>query len=152
MALLRALVKLPVYPAAYSGLPARLVLTPMLGVVSDGGEVKMTEQKETLTTRPDVDEEGFLLHPKAWTEDVAQALTRGEIIGDLTEAHWKVIDCLRQYYLEFDTVPPVRLLVRQTGLSLRRIHKLFPNGVNQGACKVAGIPRHRVTLVNCAGA
>jgi len=105
-------------------------------------------QHKTLRAGADVDRAGFLLKPESWTRDIAGVMAK----GDLTDDHWKIIDCLRQYYLEFDTIPPVRLMVRQTGLTLKRIHKLFPNGINQGACKVAGIPQHRVALLNCADA
>ena len=37
---------------------------------------------------------------------------------------------------------PVRMLVQQTGISLRQIQKLFPSGFARGACKVADIPSH----------
>jgi len=109
-------------------------------------------QRETLRVKTDMDEGGFLLQPGAWTKDIAQAIARREVPGDLTGDHWKVIDCLRRYYLEYDTIPSVRLVVRQTELTLKYIHKLFPSGINQGACKVAGIPQHRVALLNCADA
>jgi len=101
----------------------------------------MREQNELLTTRPDVDEEGFLLKPESWTPDVARVLAEGEVPGELTDDHWMVIDFMREYYLEFGSVPPVRMLARRTGLSLRRIKALFPKGLTHGACKYAGIPR-----------
>jgi len=102
----------------------------------------MTEQQETLTTLGDVDEDGFLLRPETWTKKVAHTLAKKVVLGDLTKEHWKLIDCVRQYYLEFETVPPVRMLVRRTGLPLRRIYELFPDGFAKGVCKVAGIPGH----------
>ena len=101
----------------------------------------MTEQQEALTTRPDVDEEGFLLHPELWNREIAQILAQGEVPGDLSEDHWRVIDYMREYYLKFGSVPPVRMLARHTGLSLRRIKELFPKGLTHGAVKYAGIPR-----------
>jgi len=102
----------------------------------------MTKQQETLATVQNVDEEGFLVQQGTWTKAVAQTLAQDEMMGDLTEEHWRLIDCVRQYYLEFETVPPVRMVVRRTSLSLRRIHELFPNGFSKGVCKVAGIPGH----------
>jgi len=102
----------------------------------------MTEQPETITTRQNMDDEGYLLQPETWTADIARSMAQGEVAGDLSDAHWKIIDCLRQYYLEFDTVIPVRMLVQRTGISLRRIQELFPSGFARGACKVAGIPSH----------
>jgi len=102
----------------------------------------VTEQQEAVTASQGVDEAGFLLQPEIWTKDIAQSIAQGEVSGGLTKDHWKIIDCLRQYYLEFDTVMPVRMLVRQTGISLRRIQELFPSGFAKGACKVTGIPNH----------
>ena len=62
--------------------------------------------------------------------------------GEFTGDHWKIIDCLRQYYLRYQTVMPVRMLVQRTGISLRRIQELFPSGFARGACRIAGIPSH----------
>ena len=67
------------------------------------------------------DEEGFLTDTEKWTEEVAQILAQEEPPRGLTEDHWIVIDYMRQYYLEFGSVPPIRMLARRTGLSLLRI-------------------------------
>ena len=76
-----------------------------------------------------------------WTRDIAQTLAQEEVPGGLTGNHWKIIDYLRQYCLEFGTVPPVRMLRHYTGFNLEYICKLFPSGLTRGACKLAGIPR-----------
>ena len=98
-------------------------------------------KKRTRTTAR-LDEHGFMLHPERWNRETAELLARREAIGDLTQDHWGIIDCLRQYYSQFGVVPPVRLLERGTGLSLQRIHELFPNGLAKGVCRVAGVPSH----------
>ncbi len=89
----------------------------------------------------EVDQEGFMVRPEAWTKDIAQLLARDEVPGGLTEEHWKVIDYFRKYYLEFKSVPPVRKLKRDTGCSLKRSYELFPSGFAMGACRLAGLPR-----------
>ena len=71
---------------------------------------------------------------EAWAQDVSQTPGPGEIPGALTADHQKVIDCVRQYYQEFGTAPPVRLVVRRTGFSLRCLHRLFPDGYATGVC------------------
>ncbi|MFC2002452.1 TusE/DsrC/DsvC family sulfur relay protein [Chloroflexota bacterium] len=106
----------------------------------------MTAKHKTPTVAQLVDEEGSLLQPETWTKKVARTLAQGEVPGSLTPDHWKVIDCVRQYYLESGTIPPIRLVVRSTGFSLRCIHELFPNGYAKGICKVAGIPRNTVRV------
>ncbi|MGD0488116.1 MAG: TusE/DsrC/DsvC family sulfur relay protein [Syntrophorhabdales bacterium] len=90
---------------------------------------------------PAVDEEGFLLNPEMWSKDVAQTLAAGEVPAGLTEDHWKVIDFLRDYYLDCGSVPPVPMLRKRTGVNLQAIYRLFPSGLTKGACRVAGIPR-----------
>ena len=106
----------------------------------------MTKKQKTPTIAPIMDEEGFLLQAKTWTKKVACTLAQGQVLEDLTEHHWKVIDCVRQYYFEFGTIPPVRLVVRRTKSSLRLIHELFPYGYAKGVCKVSGIPQNTVKV------
>jgi dissimilatory sulfite reductase related protein len=59
----------------------------------------------------------------------------------LSEAHWKVVRYLRDYWLANDIAPMVRRLCKETGFKLSEIYALFPNGPANGACKVAGLPK-----------
>jgi tRNA 2-thiouridine synthesizing protein E len=93
---------------------------------------------------PERDEDGFLLKSETWNKNVAELLAQAEASGGLTEDHWKIIDYLRHYYLEFNSVPPVKMLCKRTGLKFGYICKLFPSGLTRGACKVAGIPRAKI--------
>ena len=90
------------------------------------------------------DKEGYLARGETWTEDAANMLAKEEVPDGLIEDHWKVIECMRQYYLEMGTVPPVRMLARKTGLTLRQMQKLFPSGLTRGAVRIAGLPRDAV--------
>lgn len=90
---------------------------------------------------PVVDEEGFLLDPDMWSRDFAQMLCAKEAANGLTKDHWKVIDFLRDYYLDCGSVPPVPMLTKGIGMNLEAIHRLFPSGLTKGACRLAGIPR-----------
>jgi tRNA 2-thiouridine synthesizing protein E len=89
-----------------------------------------------------LNDEGFLVHPREWDDDVARLLARtAEGLDELTDDHWAVIRCIRQHYLTRRSAPLVRALCTDTGLSLKRIYELFPSGPAKGACKVAGLPR-----------
>lgn len=44
-----------------------------------------------------VDEEGYLTNPAQWNRDIARAIA-AELGITLTDAHWKVIDFIRQDY------------------------------------------------------
>lgn len=88
----------------------------------------------------EIDKGGGLVKMQVWTEDKVSPVAQDEMPENLTEDHRKVIEYMRHYYLEMGTVPPVRMLSRRTGLSLREIQRLFPIGLSKGACKIAGIP------------
>ncbi len=89
-----------------------------------------------------VNDEGFLLDPGEWDDDVARLLARtAEGIEELTGEHWAVIRFIREHYLAHRRAPMVRAVCKTTGLHLRRIYQLFPGGPAKGACKVAGLPR-----------
>ncbi len=88
----------------------------------------------------ELSETGFLAQPEQWNDAVARALAANDGVHELTEDHWKVVRYLRQHWLDFGLAPMVRKLCKQTGLTLKRIYELFPNGPAKGACKVAGMP------------
>ena len=90
----------------------------------------------------EVDEDGFIVDPALWDENLACFLAQHEEkITALTEDHWKVIHYLNAYYTEFGIAPIIRKLCKDTGFQLRYIYELFPGGPARGACKVAGLPK-----------
>jgi tRNA 2-thiouridine synthesizing protein E len=88
-----------------------------------------------------VDEDGFMQEPDKWNQAVAAALATTEWVNALTDNHWKVVNYLREYYLQFGVAPMIRKLCKQTGFSLKEIYEMFPSGPAKGACKVAGLPK-----------
>ncbi|MGE5362262.1 MAG: TusE/DsrC/DsvC family sulfur relay protein [Bacteroidales bacterium] len=88
-----------------------------------------------------VDEDGFLEDPTIWSDAVAGDFASCEGIDALTEDHWKVINYIRNYYLEFGIAPMVRKVCKETGFKLNQIYELFPSGPAKGACKLAGLPK-----------
>ena len=90
----------------------------------------------------EVNEEGFLLHPEEWDEEMARFLAHHEeSLDNLSEEHWSVIRFIRQHYLENQAAPMVRTVCKSTGVPLKRIYDLFPSGPARGACKLAGLPK-----------
>jgi len=89
----------------------------------------------------EVDEDGFIQEPEKWSKEVAADLAKVEASGPMDEDHWKVVDYLRNYYLEYEIAPPIRMLTKNTGFDLKYIYQLFPGGPAKGACKVAGLPK-----------
>ena len=118
-----------------------------MSITNEQFDVKGRREKmQVIEDRPnivsEVDEDGFLKKEGAWTKDIAQSMAPIIVHSDLTEDHWKVINYMRHYYSEYRTIPSVRKLSRDTGLSLRELKELFPDRVTMDACRLAGIPKH----------
>lgn len=88
-----------------------------------------------------VDEDGFMQEPEKWNDAIAAALATTEGVAVLTDEHWKVVNYLRNYYLQFGVAPMIRKLCKESGFDLKKIYALFPSGPAKGACKVAGLPK-----------
>ena len=89
----------------------------------------------------ETDDHGYIQDFDAWSEELAQHLADKDGMGTLTPDHWKVLYYLRNYYREYELAPPIRMLCKETSLTLKNIYRLFPAGPAKGACKLAGLPR-----------
>lgn len=89
----------------------------------------------------EIDEDGFLVDPDNWNEEVVKIFAATEDVEEITEEHWKVINYLRDYYKQFGIAPMIRKMCKDTGLTLKQIYDLFPSGPAKGACKLAGLPK-----------
>ncbi|TCS61205.1 TusE/DsrC/DsvC family sulfur relay protein [Varunaivibrio sulfuroxidans] len=90
-------------------------------------------------------DEGYLINPNDWTEDVAAALAEDEGI-ELTEEHWTVLRFMRDWYTEHGVAPSGRdvgLFMKKIGAPRNRLFELFPYGYVQQACKIAGMIKPR---------
>ena len=94
----------------------------------------------------EVDEDGFIQEPDKWSKEVAEDLAKLEAAyapgeDKMSEDHWKIVDYLRNYFLQYEIAPPIRMLTKQSGVDFKTIYKLFPRGPAVGACKIAGLPK-----------
>ncbi|MBM4189519.1 MAG: TusE/DsrC/DsvC family sulfur relay protein [Betaproteobacteria bacterium] len=95
----------------------------------------------------ELDEEGFLTNLADWSRDVADYMAAEEKV-EMTDAHWEVIDFLREYYDEYQIAPAVRVLTKAIGKKLgpdkgnnKYLYELFPYGPAKQACKIGGLPK-----------
>ncbi|AXY01019.1 MULTISPECIES: TusE/DsrC/DsvC family sulfur relay protein [Vibrio] len=95
----------------------------------------------------ETDAQGYLLDHTQWEEGMIELLAKEEEI-ELTEAHLEVIHFVRDFYVEFNTSPAVRMLVKamekahgpEKGNS-KYLFKLFKKGPAKQATKLAGLPK-----------
>ncbi len=95
----------------------------------------------------EVDEEGYLVDLSTWVPEIAGVMATAED-AELTDAHWEVINFLREYYEEYQIAPAVRVLTKAIGKKLGKdkgnskyLYELFPYGPGKQACKYAGLPK-----------
>ena len=93
------------------------------------------------------DTDGFLRDLSDWNPQVAEQIAMTEGIK-LKPSHWEILELLRAYYLEFDSSPAMRALVKYCSLNLgpnkgKSIYllSLFPGSPAKIGCKVAGLPK-----------
>lgn len=95
--------------------------------------------------RIEVDNEGFLLDPEAWTVKVAEVIAEQEDI-ELNGQHWRVINFVRSEFERNQVVPQARHVLKMLqehhgteGGNRKALQSLFPYGYGQQACKIAGM-------------
>ncbi|MFD1803058.1 TusE/DsrC/DsvC family sulfur relay protein [Mixta tenebrionis] len=93
------------------------------------------------------DAQGYLLNPADWSEELALLIAAEESI-EMSEAHWEVVHFVRGFYMEFNTSPAVRMLVKAMAQKFgpekgnsRYLFRLFPDGPAKQATKIAGLPK-----------
>ncbi|WP_028470067.1 TusE/DsrC/DsvC family sulfur relay protein [Neptunomonas japonica] len=94
-----------------------------------------------------LDDEGYLLNLEEWSGAVASYLAIEENI-QLSDAHWEIIQVIRDFYQQYELSPAMRPLVKAVGLALgpskgKSMHlmKLFPESPAKQAAKLAGLPK-----------
>jgi len=98
-------------------------------------------------TNPARDAAGYLEDAAAWSPGFADMVAAEEGIT-LSDAHWQVLQFLRDYHAQYEHSPPMRVLVKAIAPLLgepkatsRRLYQLFPDGPARQACKIAGLPK-----------
>lgn len=95
----------------------------------------------------ETDSEGYLKDTAQWSEAMALVIAEQEGLT-LSAEHWEVLRFVRDFYLEFNTSPAIRMLVKamankfgeEKGNS-RYLYRLFPKGPARQATKIAGLPK-----------
>ena len=94
-----------------------------------------------------LDKNGHMVDYMSWSKDCAEVLAKSDQLN-LTPEHWKIINLVREIYLETETTPPMRLLIKAIKLKLseeyansRYLYQLFPDGPVRLASKYAGLPK-----------
>jgi len=74
---------------------------------------------------------------------MAVEIAKDNGIDTLTDRHWQVVNFMRNAYLETGTAPSIRTLGKASGVPIKELYHLFPNGPAKLAAKIGGIPKPR---------
>lgn len=93
-----------------------------------------------IATKPvEVNDEGFMLNPGEWTEEIAAEIAQDEGIPELTADHWKVISYCRQNGTAAGKSPTLRNITTNAGVSTKEMFALFPKGPAKKVAKISGL-------------
>ena len=90
------------------------------------------------------DEQGFLLEPD-YRDEAVKVIAAAEGI-ELTDAHWEVVNFLRDEYKANGHTPNFRTMLKDVqairpGADSKALYDLFPLGPAKQGAKVAGLPQ-----------
>lgn len=95
----------------------------------------------------ETDKHEYLLNIDDWSQELAAHIASLEQI-EMTPAHWEVVQFVRDFYLEYETSPAMRVLVKAVKQSMgeekgnsRYLYTLFPKGPAKQATRIAGLPK-----------
>ncbi len=94
----------------------------------------------------ELDENGNLVNYQDWDREVAIALAKIEGI-ELTQAHWDVIEYLREEYIDNNHNQPMERQINKDmskrwgkKVTSKDLYKLFPRAPSKQGNRIAGLP------------
>lgn len=96
-------------------------------------------------------EDGYLINPEDWSIAVAEYIAMEEGVP-MTDAHWEVINFMREYYEEYYILPSspfqiIKLIIKKFGMekdyAKKHLYELFPGAPARLLWKIVGLrPPH----------
>jgi tRNA 2-thiouridine synthesizing protein E len=89
---------------------------------------------------PPRDGDGYLLNMNDWTPEIGLAMA--EVDGfDMTEERWEQIMKAREYYEQYNVVPPIRKFSKYIGVDKKDLFKQWMTGPMKPISKYGGLPK-----------
>ena len=99
-----------------------------------------------------LDEEGFLMDPDLWTEELSKKMAEKQFNMVLTDLHVKIIQYMREYYAKWGTLPILLTISKEFNLKSQALDEMFKRGgsTSRGAiCKLGGLPKTLCIASGC---
>lgn len=93
-----------------------------------------------------LNEEGFFVDHAQWTPEIAESIAE-ELGLTLTPEHWKVITyCREDAARQGGASPGLRRIAQYSGVGMKDLYRLFPQGPGKLAARIAGLPKPKSCL------
>ncbi len=101
----------------------------------------MTTVRDIAGNEIEFGDDGYMLNPDDWNQDVAAELAKEIGIDPLTDRHWDVINFCREDYEEQGDAPTLRRISKVGGVPTKELYKLFPKGPAKKVAYVSGLKK-----------
>jgi len=89
---------------------------------------------------PARDGDGYLQDMSDWTEEVARAMAEADNY-ELNDQKWEMILKAREYYDEYQQVPPVRKFAKYLDMDQKDLFNVWMTGPMKPITKYGGLPK-----------
>ncbi len=96
-------------------------------------------QKEFAGNMVEINEEGYLINPEEWNNEIAKAIASEENI-ELTDKHFEVLNFIRDKVISGATLT-IRSINKSGIVDTKTFYQMFPGAPLKLATKIAGVPK-----------
>lgn len=89
---------------------------------------------------PARDGDGYLEDMSEWTEEVARAMAEADNY-ELNDQKWEMIMKAREYYDEYQQVPPIRKFAKYIDMDQKELFNVWMTGPMKSITKYGGLPK-----------
>lgn len=89
---------------------------------------------------PARDGDGYLQDMGEWSEDVARAMAEADSY-ELSDEKWNMILKAREYFDEFQSVPPIRKFAKYIDMDQKDLFSTWMTGPMKPITKYGGLPK-----------
>jgi len=89
---------------------------------------------------PARDGDGYLQDMSEWTEEIARAMAEADNY-ELTDQKWEMIMKAREYYDEYQQVPPIRKFAKYLEMDQKDLFNVWMTGPMKPITKYGGLPK-----------
>jgi len=108
------------------------VFAPNIAILTVKGGVTME--------LPERDGDGYLVDMNAWTPDIGRAMADADGVV-LDDTKWEQVLKAREYFEEYNVVPPIRKFAKHIGADQKEMFKQWMCGPMKPITKYGGLPK-----------